>query len=174
MPTDTTPIVRLINCGDCGAPMRYREAAGGRQALYACEEEHRTGRSVRLQAHATDYLVIGGVLNAIFRGRSFATVQSAVSEYEANEGVRGRPGEDIASLRDEISLFLRTEDRVDVAAHFLTRFIRDVKLFPDRAVVHYALPLPADSRLAGATEQEIPLLPLPSPHSAGPGSAPAG
>ena len=42
-------------------------------------------------------------------------------------------------------------------------FITDVKLFQDRAVVVYALPLPADSHLAGATEQEVLLSPSPAP-----------
>ena len=46
---------------------------------------------------------------------------------------------------------------------FLAMLITDVKLFPDRAVVIYALPLPADSHLAGATEQEILLCTEPAP-----------
>ena len=161
MTTDTTPrtpLDGLISCGSCGAPMRYDEAAADHDALYVCGQEHQTGTEVRLEAQATDRLVVGGVLTAILTEKSIATVQSAIREYEEQERGDSRlPDEDISSLRENISLFLRSAGRAGKTGHFLTTFITDVRLFPDRAVVRYAIPLPADSHLAGATEQEINL-----------------
>ena len=161
--TTKTPLDRLISCGSCEAPIRYDEAAGDREALYVCDQEHRTGTEVRLQAHVTDRLVITGVLNAILAKRSVATVQSVIREFEeqGNEG-GGLSDEDITLLIEDLSLFLREAGSAEKTRNFLTMFITDVKLFPDRAVVVYALPLPADSHLAGATEQEVLLSPSPA------------
>ena len=69
------------------------------------------------------------------------------------------PEGDASSLREDISFFLRAAGHTEKTGNFLKTFITDVRLFPDRAVVVYAMPLPADSDLAGATEQEIRLLP---------------
>ena len=144
--------------------MRYDKATGDHEALYVCDQEHRTGTEVRLQAHVTDRLVITGVLNAILAKRSVATVQSVIREYEeqGNAGSNS-PDEDISLLIEDLSPFLREAGNAEETGNFLTMFIRRIKLFPDRAVVVYAMPLPADSHLAGATEQEILLSPNPTP-----------
>ena len=161
--TTRTPLHGLISCGSCGAPMRYDKATGDHVALYICNHEHRTGTEVRLQAHVTDRLVITGVLNAILAKKSVATVQSAIREYE-EQGNAGSslPDEDISILIEDLAPFLREAGSTEVTRNFLVMLITDVKLFPDRAVVVYALPLPADSPLAGATEQEVLLSPSPA------------
>ena len=142
MTTDTsgkTPLAGLISCGSCGAPMRYDEAAGDHGPLYICDQEHRTKTEVRLQARATDRLVISGVLNAILAEKSIATVQSIIRQYE-EQGYAGSglPDEDISPLIEDLSLFLRAAGSAEKTRNFLTMFITDVKLFPDRAVVVYA------------------------------------
>ena len=162
--TTKTPLDGLISCGSCGAPMRYDKATGDHEALYVCDQEHRTGTEVRLQAHATDRLVISGVLNAVLAKKTVATMQSVIREYE-EQGYAGSglPDEDISLLIEDVSLFLREAGSTEETGNFLTMFITDVKLFPDRAVVVYAMPLPADSHLAGATEQEVLLCTEPAP-----------
>ena len=167
MTTDTTaktPLAGLISCGSCGAPMRYDKATGDHVALYICNQEHRTGTEVMLPAHVTDRLVITGVLNAILAKKSVATVQSVIREYE-EQGNAGSslPDEDISILIEDLAPFLREAGSAEVTRNFLVMLITDVKLFPDRAVVVYPIPLPADSHLAGATEQEVLLPPSPAP-----------
>ena len=158
--TPRTPLDGLISCGSCGAPMRHVEATGDHEALYVCHREHLAGTEIRLEAHATDRLVISGVLTAALTERGMATVQSAVRKYNEQEDEDGRmPEGDASSLREDISFFLRAAGHTKKTGNFLKTFITDVRLFPDRAVVVYAMPLPADSDLAGATEQEIRLLP---------------
>ena len=144
--------------------MRYDKAAGDHEALYVCDQEHRTGTEVMLQAHVTDRLVITGVLNAILAKKSVATVQSVIREYEeqGNAG-SGLPDEDISILIEDLAPFLREAGSTEVTRNFLVMLITDVKLFPDRAVVVYPMPLPADSHLAGTTEQEVLLSPSPAP-----------
>ena len=156
--TPRTPLDGLISCGSCGAPMRYDEATGDHEALYICDEEHQAGTEMRLVAHATDRLVVGSVLTSVLTEKSMATVQSAIRQYNEQEDEDDRiPEGDVSSLREDISLFLRAAGRAEKTGHFLATFITDVRLFPDRAVVVYAMPLPADSHLAGASEQEINL-----------------
>ena len=161
MTTDTTPrtpLDGLISCGSCGAPMRYDEATGDHEALYVCGQEHRNGTEVRLQAHVTDQLVISGVLTAILTEKGAATVQSAIREFEVQEDTDSSfPAEDISLLKEDPCLFLRAVGGAEKAGNFLTTFITCIKLFPDRAVVQYAMPLPSGSHLAGASEQEINL-----------------
>ena len=161
--TPKTPLAGLISCGSCGAPMRYDKATGDHGPLYVCDQEHRTGTEVRLQAHVTDGLVISGVLNAILAKKSVATVQYVIREYE-EQGNSGSDlsDEDISILIEDLSPFLREAGSAEETRNFLTMLITDVKLFPDRAVVVYAMPLPADSHLVGATEQEVLLSPSPA------------
>ncbi len=119
---------------------------------------------MRLQAHTTYRLVISGALTAILTEKSIATVQSAIREYKEQEDTDSSlPAEDISLLREDLSLFLRAAGSAEKTGNFLTTFITRIKLFPDRAVVHYAMPLPADSHLARATEQEVLLSPSPAP-----------
>ena len=60
--TAKTPLHGLTSCGNCGAPMRHVEATGDHEAMYVCYRKHRPRTTVRLDAHVTDRLVIGGVL----------------------------------------------------------------------------------------------------------------
>ena len=161
MTTDTTPktpLDGLISCGSCGAPMRYDEATGDHEALYVCRQEHRTGTEVRLEAHTTDRLVISNALTAVLTEEGMATVWSAITERDDQGGMRSAfPAEDISLLKEDPGFFLEAVGGYDKARSFLATFITRIKLFPDRAVVQYALPLPSHSHLAGATEQEVHL-----------------
>ena len=161
MTTDTTPktpLDGLISCGSCGAPIRYDEATEDHEALYVCHQKHRTGTEVRLQAHTTDRLIISGVLSAVLTEKSIATVRSAIREFEEQEDKDSSfPAEDISLLKEDPYLFLRAVGGTEKAGNFLTTFITCIKLFPDRALVQYAMPLPSGSHLAGASEQEIHL-----------------
>ena len=127
--TPRTPLDGLISCGSCGAPMR--EATGDHEALYVCHQEHLTGTEVMLQAHTTDRLVISGVLTAVLTEKSVATVQSAIREHEEQEDTDSSfPAEDISSLREDLSLFLRAAGRTEKTGSFLPMFITRIKLLP--------------------------------------------
>ena len=94
MTTETTPrtaLHGLISCGRCGAPMRHDKATGDREALYVCDREHLTKTEVKLQARATDRLVITGVLNAILAKKSVSTPQSSSASTAAAQPEAGTP-----------------------------------------------------------------------------------
>ena len=158
--TPKTPLDGLISCGSCGAPMRYDEATGDHEALYVCDREHEAGTEVRLQAHSTDRLVISGVLNAVLTEKGIASVRAGISETGEQRGTgSGFPAEDIGLLKEDPDLFTRAVGGAEKAGNFLAMFITRIKLFPEKAVVRYAMPLPSGSHLAGTSEQEINLTP---------------
>ena len=145
----------LAKCGLCGTSMSVEEPTGHQEALYLCA---RNNCDNEVQAHATDQLIIASVLEAVLTGMALQTVENYIREMDAQDGVGGTfPIEDIALLREDPYLFLRAVRGVENARNFLATFIDHISLFPDRALVQYALPLPPDSHFAGAKRQEIRL-----------------
>lgn len=154
--TPKTPLDGLLRCGICGAPVRYEEASGAHEARYFCNQEHRTGTQVALQARDTDQLVISGVMTAILTGESTSALLSAIREPQDQENTGSEfTADDIGLLKENIAVFLTDAGPAEKTRNFLAGFITRIELFPDRAVVRYAIPLPSGSQLAGATEQEV-------------------
>ena len=153
--TPKSPLDGLVSCGLCGTPMKYREPSAVHEAHYACRQGH---QKVQLIAHTTDRLVISGVLDAILTEKSISTVQSAIREHDEHDGTGSTfPPEDISLLKEDPYFFLKAVRGKENARNFLGMFITRINLFPDRAVIRYAFPLPSDSHLAGAREQEVHL-----------------
>ena len=156
--TPKTPLDGLLMCGICGAPLRYEEPNGAHEARYFCNRAHPAGTQVALQAQGTDQQVISGVMTALLTGESASALLSAITEPEDQENAGSDfPPEDIGLLKENIAVFLADAGRAERTRNFLAGFITRIELFPDRAVVRYAMPLPSGSHLAGATEQELPL-----------------
>ena len=158
--TPKSPLDGLVSCGRCGAPMDYVAPTRDHEAQYACNERHCTDgirrQPVGINADTADRLVITGVLDAVLTERSVSTVQSAIKELDEQQGTGPTfPAEDISLLKENADFFIRAVRGAENARNFLAMFITRIELFPDRMVVQYAIPLPADSRLGGATEQEI-------------------
>ena len=159
-----TPLDGLIRCGICRTPMSFHDATGDHEALYVCYRKHRPRTRVRLDAHVTDRLVISGVLAAVLSDTVIAAMQSALMELEEQGGgADAFRAEDTGLVREDPYLFLRAVGGKENARNILATFVTRIRLFPDRAVVHYPEPLPSHSDLAGATEQEILLSPSTAP-----------
>ena len=157
-----TPLDGLVSCGSCGAPMHYEEPDEYHEALYVCAEGHsgdgRSNQPLEIPAHTTDRLVLGCVLGAVLTEKTIAIVQSAISESDEQKGTGSSfPSEDLNLLREDPHFFLRAVKGTERARDFLAMFITRIRLSTDRAVIQYALPLPSDSHLAGAKEQEVSL-----------------
>ena len=158
-----SPLDGLVSCGLCGASMDYKTPDQDHEAQYACSEDHGPGGSghqpLAVQVDTTDRRVISGVMETVLTERNISSLKSYIIKELDEQGETGSdfPFEDIGLLKDDAYFFLRAVDGVENARNFLATFITRIRLLPDQAVVQYSLPLPADSRLAGATEQEIPL-----------------
>ena len=163
-----SPLDGLVSCGLCGALMDYKSPDQDQEARYACSENQGAGdqsavdsghQPLEVQVDTTDRRVISGVMETVLTERNISSLKSYIIKELDEQGETGSdfPFEDIGLLKDDAYFFLRAVDGVENARNFLATFITRIRLLPDRAVVQYSLPLPADSRLAGATEQEIPL-----------------
>ena len=154
-----SPLDGLVICGSCGAPIDFEGPGQDREARYACNGNHDCRRnSLRVPANRADRLIIGSVLVAVLTDNGISIVKSAITGLDEEENTGGAfPSGDVGLLREDPYFFLQAVRTVENARNFLATFITRVKLFPDRAVVHYTMPLPADSHLAGATKQEVPL-----------------
>ena len=165
MTTDTTPqtpLDGLVSCGNCGAPMHYEEPNEDHEALYVCAEDHggdgRSNQTLEIPVHTTDRLVLGNVLGAVLTEKTIAIVRSSISESDERSGTGSSfPAEDLNLLKENPYFFLRAVKGTEKARDFLAMFITRIRLSTDKAVIQYALPLPSDSHLAGAIEQEVQL-----------------
>ena len=159
--TPKSPLDGLVSCGLCGAPMEYEEPTQDHEASYACRHSHTSvGDSrppLRVEAHTTDREIIRSVLEAILTEKSDSIIESAIREMREERGSSSFPIEDVSLLKEDPYFFLQAVKGVENARNFLSTFINQVKLSPDKAIVQYAFPLPSHSHLAGAKEQEVHL-----------------
>ena len=165
MTIDTTPkspLDGLVSCGACGAPMEYEAPTQDHEASYACRSAHTSGGDsrppLRVEAHTTDRAVIRSVLEAILTERGNSILESTIRNPGEQEDTGPQfPSEDISLLKEDPYFFLQAVKGMENARNFLATFISSIKLFPERAVVQYAFPLPSESHVAGAKEQEVHL-----------------
>ena len=160
--TPKSPLDGLVSCGACGAPMEYEAPTQDHEASYACRSVHTRGGDsrppLRVEAHTTDRVVIRSVLEAILTERGNFILESTIRNPGEQEDTGPKfPSEDISLLKEDPYFFLQAVKGMENARNFLATFISGIKLFPERAVVQYAFPLPSESHLAGAKEQEVHL-----------------
>ena len=155
MTTDTTPktpLDGLLICGACSATMTL---TGGPNPRYACRRECGTPQ---FPAEETDRVLIGEILRVVLTERNTATILDAANNELGSQGEAGHTmtREDVEDLTKRPDLLLRAADGPGEVRDLLGRFIAEIRTHEDRAVVHYGIPLPADSVLPGKDHQEIP------------------
>ena len=158
--TPRSPLDGLLFCGHCGAEMRLVSPAEGNEVQYTCNrvsDNHKDPHpTLHLPARIADHLIIGNVLYAVLTDKAISIVESAIVQSNDGENTnRTLCNEDIRLLRDDPQYFLKAVKTPEKAKNFLAMFVTRIMLFPHRAVVHYAMPLPSDSHLSGAIEQEV-------------------
>ena len=142
--------------------MEYEAPTQAQEASYACRSVHTSGGDsrppLRVEAHTTDRAVIRSVLEAILTERGNFILKSTIRSPGEQEDTGPQfPSEDISLLKEDPYCFLQAVKGMENARNFLATFISSIKLFPERAVVQYAFPLPSESHLASAKEQEVHL-----------------
>ena len=159
-PAEITP-GRTGHLRELRSPHRLRrDRQQDREARYACNGNHECRRNpLRVPADWADRLIIGSVLVAVLTDNGISTVKSAITKPdEAENAGRTFPDEDVGLLREDPYFFLQAVRTMENARNFLATFITRVKLFPDRAVVHYAMPLPGRQPPGRSDETGSPAL----------------
>ena len=134
--------------------MRFIPARQDHEAQYACDEDHH--RPLRVPTDIADQLMIGSILEAVFTDEALSTIEETIIEEDQEKNTPCTfTIENLTLLREDPQFFLQTLRTSEKAKNFLGTFITRINLFPDRAVVHYTMPLPSHNHLAGATEQEV-------------------
>ena len=151
-PTQTAfPLDGLLRCGQCGERMTLED---GPAPQYICQ---RGCSTPRLRAGAVDTMLLGAVLQEVLTPRNTRMLLDA-----ANEELGGETGEqhlmtaqDIEDLKRKPDLLISAAEGTGEVRALLGRFIVEIRVHADRAMVHYSIPLPDDSNLAGMQHQEI-------------------
>ena len=149
----------LITCGSCDQPMALDGAQGGQEAGYACRPGLGNGWSrceaPRLHARSAEVLIIGRVLQTVLTEENISRVLAVANDPQRYDEARkhGLTRQDLQEVRENPGRFvLAAESR-----EFLCRFITQIRIYTEKAVVHYSVPLPEDSPLTGTRRQEVDL-----------------
>ena len=163
-PTSTpkSPLDGLLTCGNCGEPMTFDD---GPESRYICQPGPNNGwrqcQTPQLHAGRADTLLIGKVLNTVLTEKNISIVLAAANEPQVDEdGPQcSLTGRDVKELKNSPNLLVHATGGVVETRNFLGRFIADIHVHTDTAVVHYSIPLPGDSLLAGMKHQVVDLPP---------------
>ena len=154
----STPISALdglITCGSCGQPMTLDDAQRGQEASYACQpgpgDRWNQCRTPRLHARSAEVLLIGKVLQTVLTDENISRVLAVANDPgrydEAREHRLTR--QDLQELRENPERFVLATGRTSEAREFLGRFIPEIQVHAEKAVICYSIPRPEDSPLAG-------------------------
>ena len=151
----------LITCGNCGGPMALDDTQGGQEARYACEPGPGQSRcpTPRLHARSAEVLLIGNVLQTVLTDETISRVLAVANDPgrydEAREHRLTR--QDVQELMENSERLVLAVGRTVESREFLGRFITEIQIHDERAVICYSIPLPEGSTLAGMRRQEIDL-----------------
>ena len=161
MTTNTAPesaLDGLLTCGECGEPMPLDESP---EPVYACRAGPGNGwshcRTPRMRAGPAEDLLIGAVLQAVLTERNIATVVAAATEPQPGDDTSEYriTGEEIQELKTRPDLFIQAVGGTEKTRGFLATFIAEIQVHSGKGVIQYSIPLPADSPLAGMSQQEV-------------------
>ena len=111
--------------------------------------------TLRMHAHSAGALLIGKVLQTVLTEQNISRVLAVVTDSQRYDEAReqGLTRQDLQEVRENPERFvLAAESRA-----FLGRFITEIQVYAETAVVHYSISLPEDSPLAGMRREEIKL-----------------
>ena len=161
MTTNTTPesvLDGLLTCGECGELMGLN---GSPEPTYAYRPGPGNGwshcRTPRLRAGPVEDLFIGSVLRTVLTEQNTIKLLAAANDPQPGGGEQshGLTRDDARELQGHTDLFVQAVGGATETRDFLCRFIAEIRVHPGKGAVHYSIPLPADSPLAGMREQEI-------------------
>ena len=163
----------IITCNQCNAGMALRQDETGNQNPYfTCS--HQTGQSSTgcptpdLDANQIDKLVVETVMETVMTKKHLSMLIAKTDQMLAEklEDLQDCPAaqeaqtysrNDLQVMTTSYDLMLQGAGSPQALREVLRKFIDDIRITPGNAAVHYKIPLPQGSPLAGQFEQDIPL-----------------
>ena len=154
----------LMHCRKCGAQLRVRPLGDTDILTYQCSTCDKSQPAPAVTADELERWLIQQVTDTVLTDSNTAmmtqemTAAGARLSDDAPEALRypERFPNQVRAMATDPATFLAAESISD-ARRFLSKLIDHITLGDQEAVVHYALPLPEDSALAGAYRQHLPL-----------------
>ena len=154
----------LIRCRNCDAELRIRPLGDTDIFTYQCSVCAGSQPAPSLPADELERWLIRQVTDTVLTDSNTAMLTQEMAAAgarlsdDAPEALRypERHPDRIRAMATDPAVFF-TADSVFYAKRFLSKLIDHITLGDREAVVHYAVPLPQDSALAGAYRQHLPL-----------------
>ena len=139
------------------------DTQGDQEASYACQPSPGNSwnqcSTPRLHARSAEVLLIGKVLQTVLTEENISRVLEVANDPgrydEAREHRLTR--QNLQEVREIPERFVLAVGGAPRTRDFLSEFINEIQVNAGKAVVHYPIPLPENSPLAGRRRQEIDL-----------------
>ena len=154
----------LIRCRKCDVELRVRPPGDAGISTYLCPVCAESRPSLPIPADELERWLLRQVTNTVMTEsntrmltQEMAAAGAALSD-DAPEALRypKRHPDRVRAMATDPETFL-IPDNVPDARQLMSKLIDHITLGDQEAVVHYAVPLPQDSALAGAYRQHLPL-----------------
>ena len=136
--------------------MALGDAHGDQEAYYACQSRCPTPR---LHALRAEVLLVRTVLQTVLTEENISWLLAVANDPQRYDEAREHSltRQDLQEVRENPERFVLAAGGTPRTRHFLGRITTGIQVHAERAVVHYSIPLPEDSPLAGMRRQEIDL-----------------
>ena len=175
MPTETTPdavLNGIITCNQCNAGMALKQADTSNHPYFTCSRQAGQGftgcLTPDLDANQLDKLVVEKVMATVMTrkhlnmliAKTDQLLAMKLEEYQdcpMAQEAQLYSRRDLQAMTTSHSLLSQAAGGPQGLRALLRTFIDDIRITPGSAAVHYKIPLPQGSPLAGEYEQDIPL-----------------
>ena len=176
MPTETIQdavLNGILTCDQCNAGMALKQnETGNHNPYFTCSRQAGQGctgcLTPDLDADQIDKLVVETVMEMIMTKKHLSMLIAQTDQMMAEEledlqdCLTGQEPQmysrkDLQAMTTSHDLMLQAAESPQALREVLRKFIGDIRITPGNAAVHYKIPLPQGSPLAGKYQQDIPL-----------------
>ena len=173
METTTDAVLNgIITCNQCNTRMDLKQDETTGRLYFTCG--NRAGPNFTrcptpdFDANRIDKLLVDTILETIMTSDNLsmliartdqilATRLEELQDYPIDQEVLIHSRSDLQAMSTSHTYMLQAAGTPQALRELLRKFIDDIWITPGNATVRYKIPLPEDSRLAGQSEQNIPL-----------------
>ena len=156
-----TPLHGLLTCGACAEELAPTDTGRNDTPIYKCLSGPENGCPLcytpLLDVGLTDDLLLRRILQTLLSNETIAVVLDEATGSPSGDatGEHGLTKHEVTSLRSDPQSFVTSIGGTLAARKFLGRFIAEIQVLADRAVICYSIPLPDTNPLSGRYQQHV-------------------